>query len=351
MLQSCRFGTERLRVAPWHHELTDEALARFVETLLTPAVTDPLPTDWRGPYDLPRAMRWMLERDAESTVSLVRERKSGASVGLLIVTADQPAEPPLDLRIGYLLTESRWGRGLGSELIGGLVAWCRSTGMVGALAGGVEPGNPASARVLAEHGFTADGDAGGVQQTYRLHLPPSAVAIRSEGPDDADVIRAVVTAAFDSPVEAELVDRIRASPEYRPDLAMVAEVGGRIVGHVMISGALVRHAGGERSIVMLSPLAVAPDHQRHGVGASLVQAAVARAEAVGEPIVVLEGNPAYYSRFGFEHSVAFGLTLPLPDWAPSEAGQVLSLCAHDGLDPTLRGKVVYPVAFDGVDGP
>ena len=158
----------------------------------------------------------------------------------------------------------------------------------------------------------------------------------------------MVADAFGSAVEADLVEAIRASPEYRPALSLVATLDDEVVGHVMLSGARLRHGESTRPILMLSPLAVAPSHQRHGVGSALVRAAVALADEDGEPMVVLEGNPGYYGRLGFEPAVARGITLPLPDWAPPEAAQVMTLGAYDAADPTLHGTVEYPAAFDGL---
>lgn len=168
--------------------------------------------------------------------------------------------------------------------------------------------------------------------------------IRAERPEDAGGIAAVVEAAFGSPAEAQLVEAIRASPEYVPDLALVAELDGRIVGHVMVSGArLVADDGTERPIVMLSPLAVEPERQRTGIGSALVHEVVRRADERGEPFVVLEGDPRYYGRLGFEPASAHGISLPIPSWAPPEAAQLLRLAADD---PSLTGRVVYPAAFD-----
>ena len=59
--------------------------------------------------------------------------------------------------------------------------------------------------------------------------------------------------------------------------------------------------------------------------------------------MVLEGSPAYYGRLGFEHSVKYGIRINLPDWAPPEAAQMMRLTNYD---PTIRGTVVYPPAFD-----
>lgn len=169
--------------------------------------------------------------------------------------------------------------------------------------------------------------------------------IRPERPGDEDAIAAVVSAAFGTPAEAELVAAIRASAEFVPGLSLVAELDGRVVGHVMISGASLATEDGPRRITTLSPLAVAPDHQRRGIGSALVQEVTVRAGARGEPLVVLEGNPAYYGRLGFEPASASGISITLPPWAPPEAAQVLRLGRYD---PSLRGQVVYPAAFDGV---
>jgi putative acetyltransferase len=100
-----------------------------------------------------------------------------------------------------------------------------------------------------------------------------------------------------------------------------------------------------RRVPSLSPLAVAPELHGRGVGGALVRAVVARTGEIGAPMVVLEGAPAYYRRFGFEPATEHGIHIDLPSWAPPEAAQVLRL---DGYDATWRGRIVYPPAFDDV---
>lgn len=168
------------------------------------------------------------------------------------------------------------------------------------------------------------------------------LVVRGEVPGDAAAIAAVVTAAFNSAAEARLVEAVRASDGFVEGLSLVAELDGAVVGHVLVSHVELRSGDGSHRIATLSPLAVAPGHQRSGIGSALVRAVVARADALGEPLVVLEGSPDYYGRFGFEHSLAYGVRIDLPDWAPAEAAQLLRLAAYD---PSLTGTVVYPPAF------
>ncbi len=174
---------------------------------------------------------------------------------------------------------------------------------------------------------------------------PATTTIRPERAADLAGIREVVLAAFaHHPEVAELVELIRASPEYVPELALVAEVSSDVVGFVMLSHAgLVGDAGERHRILTLSPLAVAPEWQGRGIGSALVRAGlVAAAARPDEPLVVLEGSPRYYPRFGFADCRELGIAIELPDWAPPEAGMAYRL---PGYSPRLRGRVVYPPAF------
>jgi putative acetyltransferase len=179
---------------------------------------------------------------------------------------------------------------------------------------------------------------------------PAAVDVRVETSSDAAGVADVVLQAFGRESVPELVELIRSSPNYVPDLALVAVRGERLVGHTMLSYVDLVDGDARHRVLTLSPLSVVPDSQRRGIGSVLVTAAIEKADRRREPLIMLEGHPNYYTRFGFRPSREFGISVPLPDWAPEEAGMVRPL---DAYEPSVRGALVYPPAFDVVaaDGP
>jgi putative acetyltransferase len=175
--------------------------------------------------------------------------------------------------------------------------------------------------------------------------------VRRELGGDEAAIRAVTAAAFARPgedvaVEAPLVDWLRASPAWIPELSLVAvdpdgspdgdSLGG-VAGHVLCTRGTV----GADPVLALGPLSVRPDRQRSGVGKALVHAVLGAADALGEPLVVLLGSTAYYPRFGFRLASEYGITPQRPEW--EEHFQVRTLTAYD---PALRGAFAYPEPFD-----
>jgi len=172
--QTCSFETERLLVGAWHAHAAagglQKGLERVVANLLTAAVTRTLPPSWQGDYPLSRARAWIAERDNDGTTLLVMEKSSRQPVGLVILheVASQQSDDGIEVRLGYLLAEPVWGQGLATELVRGLVGWCRRQDGLTALAGGVDADHPASMRVLERNGFRPVEDAGETGQGPRL---------------------------------------------------------------------------------------------------------------------------------------------------------------------------------------
>jgi putative acetyltransferase len=169
--------------------------------------------------------------------------------------------------------------------------------------------------------------------------------IRREVAADRSAVRAVVGAAFaadsnaqDEPIEVRLLDALRASPAWIPELSLVAEdMDGAVVGHVVCTRASVA----DRPVVALGPLAVAPARQRLGAGSALMHAVVGASDALGEPLVGLLGHLDYYPRFGFVPAEELGIHPPVAEWGAHF--QVRTLSAYD---TGLRGSFRYAKPFE-----
>ena len=172
-MSNCTFETKRLFGRQWSPQLTTnnqrDELAVAVAAMLTEPVTRPLPATWQGPYTKERAQQWLDERASEGILSLVVERSTNRLVGLVITTDAQERE----LRLGYIVAEDMWGRGIASEIVDGFVGWCRGEDAISSIAAGVGNDNPASKRVLEKNGFVLvenEGDAVEDQCFYRLTI-------------------------------------------------------------------------------------------------------------------------------------------------------------------------------------
>jgi putative acetyltransferase len=132
----------------------------------------------------------------------------------------------------------------------------------------------------------------------------SRMLIRAEEPGDRAAVRGVNVSAFETALEANLVDALRQQAE--PLVSLVAENDGAIIGHIMFSPvALSGHPA--LRIMGLAPMAVSPDRQRTGIGSALVHAGLERCKHLGFGAVVVLGHAAYYPRFGFSPSARFGI--------------------------------------------
>jgi putative acetyltransferase len=168
------------------------------------------------------------------------------------------------------------------------------------------------------------------------------VIIRAETPADHEHIRRINDEAFGSTIEAKLVDAIRASDRFVPDLSLLAVSEGQSLGHVISS--YVDLVPGTGRVLQVGPLAVLPSQQRRGVGSALMRETIRLAGERGEPLLLVEGNPAYYERFGFTRADAAGIEPP-PEALAAKYFMFRPLGAYD---PSLRGRAVYPPETFGI---
>lgn len=128
--------------------------------------------------------------------------------------------------------------------------------------------------------------------------------IRAERLHDYAAIAAVEARAFKGNTSVAMIVALhRHRAAFDPDLSLVAEIDGQIVGHVLFSPQTIRLLGEDVRAVNLSPLAVDPAYQRQGIGGALIRAGHEIAQGKGYALSFLLGHPWYYPRFGYQTGV------------------------------------------------
>lgn len=170
-----------------------------------------------------------------------------------------------------------------------------------------------------------------------------AVRVRTMRGDEFPEIRRLDVAAFgDDQSIGVLLDALHASWAWERELSIVAERGSKICAHVLFTHAILDAPDALVDVLVLSPVAVAPDLQNQGIGTALISQALSQLTATRpQPAVFLEGDPRYYTRFGFEPASSIGFRRPSLR-IPKSAFQVFRL---QDFDTSLSGTLVYPDAF------
>ena len=172
------------------------------------------------------------------------------------------------------------------------------------------------------------------------------LVVRQERAEDHAAVREVHTQAFgDSERVPALVDALRAASTTLPPLSLVATIGDRVVGHVMLSACRLDALPRLVDVLSLSPLGVLPEFQRRRIGTRLVAHALAGADSRGIPLVFLEGSPHYYGKRGFADATKLGFRPPTLRYPPG-AFQVAKLSSYEEW---MTGTFVYSDAFWALD--
>ena len=141
------------------------------------------------------------------------------------------------------------------------------------------------------------------------------LTIRNETPADRQTVEDITRRAFynlyaPGCVEHYLVHIMRDHPDFIPELDLVAELDGQVVGSVMYTrSALTNAAGAVKDILTFGPMSIAPEHQRKGYGKQLLEHSFRRAAELGWDVVVIFGSPANYVSCGFQSCKKFSVCL------------------------------------------
>lgn len=165
--------------------------------------------------------------------------------------------------------------------------------------------------------------------------------IRKERTEDHSAVYELITEAFLTAERADgdeqdVVVKLRKGDSFIPELSLVAELNGMIVGHILFTKARV----GDTAVLVLAPLSVKPAVQRQGIGLSLMDAGHETAKKLGYPYVFVLGSERYYPKAGYIPAQRLGVTVP--DGINSENFMAMRLLPDA---PQLSGKLIYAPEF------
>jgi len=137
--------------------------------------------------------------------------------------------------------------------------------------------------------------------------------IRQETENDFDEIHSLIKTAFQTAKvrdgdEQDFADALRTGGDYIPTLALVAEAGGKLIGHIMLTKTYVAQPDGSRyEGLLIAPVSVLIEYRNMGVGSALIRQGMQLGRDMGYGAVFLCGDPGYYHRFGFVPTTRFGI--------------------------------------------
>ena len=153
-------------------------------------------------------------------------------------------------------------------------------------------------------------------------MDTAGLTIRQEAPADYRAVEALTREAFwnvyrPGCLEHYLVHTLRGSPAFVPQLDLVLERAGQLIGHILYLRSSIRADSGRVVPTMtFGPLSIHPRFQRQGYGKFLLDRSVERAAQLGAGALCIEGNPAFYGKSGFVAGSSRGIRYFAPQLAP-----------------------------------
>lgn len=211
------------------------------------------------------------------------------------------------VEIGYGTIVPARNKGYMTESVEAITQWALAQDGVETIMAETETGNVASQRVLMKCGFLQY-----METDSSYFWKKKMYTVRPETDNDYAEIHKLIQTAFATAKvkdgnEQEYAANLRKSPKYIPDLALTAERGDELIGHVMFTRLEISLSSSvsEVKALLVAPLSVKLEYRNIGVGSALLRQGFRIAKDNGYDVVFLCGDPEYYKRFGFKESALF----------------------------------------------
>ena len=153
--------------------------------------------------------------------------------------------------------------------------------------------------------------------------------------------KAFANETFSDHKEQFLVNRLRKSTAFIPELSIIAESNSQVVGHILLTKINIVNNQQSNPSLALAPISILPNFQKQGIGSKLIKYAHKKAIKMGYTSIILLGHPDYYTKFGYRPTENFGINLPFD--VPKEYCMAIELI-NDSLN-AIQGTVTYPKEF------
>lgn len=172
------------------------------------------------------------------------------------------------------------------------------------------------------------------------------IKLRQENENDFESVFQLIEKAFEKEEYSDhkeqfLVERLRKSEAFIPELSIVAEIDNKIVGHILFTKLKVVNDSDSFESLALAPVSVLPEFQGKGIGSKLILYGHEIAKGLDYKSVILLGHQNYYPRFGYKLCDKYNIKMPFD--VPTENCMVIALTEDGSKD--VSGEVVYPKAF------
>lgn len=187
----------------------------------------------------------------------------------------------------------------------------------------------------------------------------SSISIRPEERKDYKDIVSLVLRSFQEGTDysdgtdiVALIEEIRMSEYYIPELSFVAELDGRIVGHFLFSRFPLSatkeggHGGAaDTEIVMLAPVSVHADYLRRGIGSAMIKQGIEKVKEMGFKGITVEGNFRFYNTVGFKTSSEYNI-FPTSGIPMDEPRCMMCQETYEGSLEGIHGFIVYDMYYN-----